>query len=308
MAIDLVVVLALFAFAWLGAHRGGAESGIRFAGLAAAYGLSFLAGKLAGGALAQALGFAPWLGLAGAGLIAFVAAQGLVELAARKARAAGDVPSDLSRVAGAAFGIARGGLLLLPLLWLASFTESMRQLNPSAALPDLSGARTAAVGQAVAGAAAQRLAENEEGAARITARFVAQPGESVAALSAIASDARLRVLQSDAGFWHDLEGGEVEAALARPTFVDLARDAELRSRLAALGLVSETSAVDAQQFHAEMAAVMAEVGPRLQRIKADPAFQELLADETLRARIQAGDTLALLTDPRIQKLVANATR
>jgi hypothetical protein len=308
MAIDLVVVLALFAFAWLGAHRGGAESGIRLAGLALAYGSAFLAGKIAGSVLAQVFGVAPWLGLAGAGLIAFVAAQGLVELAARRARAASDERSDLSRVAGAAFGIARGGLLLLPLLWLASFTESMRQLNPSAALPDLSGARTAAVGEAVAGVAAQRLAANEDGAARITAKFVTQPGASVAALSAIASDARMRVLQADAGFWRDLESGEVEAALARPTFADLARDAELRSRLAELGLVSETSAVDAQQFHTEMAAVMAEVGPRLQRIKADPVFEELLADETLRARIQAGDTLALLMDPRIQELVANATR
>jgi len=308
MLIDLVVLLTLFAFAWLGAHRGGAESGIRFAGLALAYGFAFLAGKLAGGALAQALGFAPWLGLAGAGLIAFVAAQGLVELAARKVRAAGDAPSDPSRIAGAALGIARGGLLLVPLLWLASFTESMRQLNSSAALPDLSGARTAAVGEAVAGAAAQRLAENEDGAVRITAKFVTQPGKSVAALSALASDARLRVLQADAGFWRDLESGEVEAALARPTFADLARDAELRSRLAELGLVSESSAVDAQQFHTEMAAVMAEVGPRLQRIKADPAFQELLGDEALRSRIQAGDTLALLMDPRIQKLVSNAAR
>jgi hypothetical protein len=308
MAIDLVVVLALFAFAWLGAHRGGAESGIRFAGLAVAYGGAFLSGKLAGGALAQALGLAPWIGLAGAGLLGFLAAQALVELAARKARAASDEPSDVSRVAGAAFGIARGGLLLLPLLWLASFTESMRQLNPDAALPDLSGARAAAVGQAVAGAAVERIAENSDGAARITARFVAQPGESVAALSAIASDTRMRVLQSDVGFWRDLESGDVDAALARPTFAELARDAELRARLAELGLVGEASALDAEAFHAEMAAVMAEVGPRLERIKADPAFQELLADEALRARIQAGDTLALLTDPRIQQLLTNATR
>jgi len=307
MAIDLVVALALFAFAWLGAHRGGAESGIRFAGLMLAYGVSFFAGKLAGGALAQALGVAPWLGVAGAGLIAFVAAQGLVELAARSARAASDEPSDASRIAGAALGIARGGLLLLPLLWLAGFTESMRELNPAAALPDLSGARTAAVGQAVAKVAAERIAADGDGVTRITARFVARPGESVAALSAIASDTRMRVLQSDAGFWSDLESGDVEAALARPTFAQLAGDAELRTRLAEVGLVSETSAVDAQQFHAEMAAVMAEVAPRLQRIKADPAFQELLADETVRARIQAGDTLALLTDPRIQALVATAT-
>jgi hypothetical protein len=160
----------------------------------------------------------------------------------------------------------------------------------------------------VAGAAAERIADNADGAARVTARFVAQPGESVAALSAVATDPRLRALQADAGFWNDLERGDVEGALARPTFAELARDAALREKLAALGLVDETSALDAEKFHAEVAAVMAEAGPRIQRIKADPAFQELLADEALRARIQAGDPFAVLGDPRVQQLVANATR
>jgi hypothetical protein len=309
MTVDLVVVLMLFAFAWLGAHRGGAESGVRFAGLALAYVGAYAAGSLAGGALASALGVPVWAGLAGAGLLGFLAAQALVELAARSARAAlDDDPSDASRVAGAAFGIARGALLLVPILSLAGFAESMRQLDPAAALPDLSGARATAMGQAVAGAAAERIAADGDGASRVTAKFVAAPGESVAALSAIASDARIRVLQSDAGFWRDLESGDIEGALARPTFTELARDAELRARLAGLGLVAESSALDAQQFHAEMASVMAEVAPRIARVKADPAFQELLADEALRERVRAGDTLALLTDPRVRAIVAAAAR
>ena len=144
---------------------------------------------------------------------------------------------------------------------------------------------------------------------RITAKLISKPGAGIAALSAVASDARVRVLQADQGFWSDLEQGDIAGALARPTFAELTRDAELRARLADLGLVAESSVVvDAQQFHEEMAAVIAEVGPRLRRIKADPAFQELLADEALRERIRAGETMALLTDPRIRQLVANSSR
>lgn len=309
MALDLVVVLTLLAFAWLGAHRGAGESGIRLAGLGFAYGAGFVAGKLAGGALASALDVPAWAGFGGAGTIGFLAAQGLVELAARKARAAaGDDPQDGSRALGSLFGIARGALLLLPLLWLASFTESVRQLNPAAGLPDFSGARAAGVGQVVAGAAAERIAASGDGGTRIAAKLIAQPGESIAALSAIASDPRIRLLQADRGFWSDLESGDVEGALARPTFAELARDGELRGRFADLGLVAGSSAVDAQQFHDEMGAVMTELGPRLRRIKADPVFQDMLADEALRARVQAGDTMSLLTDPRIRQLVANASR
>ena len=308
MAVDLVVVLALFAFAWLGAHRGGPESGVRFLGLGVAYGGAFLAGSLAGGALAGALGVAPWMGLVGAGLVGFVAAQALVEIVARKQRADGDELSDVSRIAGSAFGIARGALLLAPLLFVASFSESVRQVSPAAALPDLSGARATGVGQAVASVAAQQIAASGEGSARLTARFVASPGQSVSALSAIAADPRIRVLQSDASFWRDLERGDIASALARPTFAELARDGDLRAQMAALGLVPETSALDAQQFSAEMARVMAEVAPRIARIKADPAFQELLADEALRERVRNGETLALLSDPRLQRVVANASR
>ncbi len=309
MVLDFVVVLALFAFAWLGAHRGAGESGIRLAGLGFSYGGAFLAGKLAGSALANALAVPSWAGLAGAGAIGFAAAQALVELAARRARAAGgpELP-DSSRVVGSLFGIARGGLLLLPLLWLASFTESVRVQNPAAPLPNFSGARAAGIGQVVATAAADRIAASGDGTTRITAKLIAQPGASIAALSAIASDTRIRMLQADRGFWDDLESGNVEGALARPSFAELARDGELRGRLADLGVVASTSAVDAQQFHDEVASVVAELGPRLRRIKADPAFQDLLADEALRARVQAGDTVSLLTDPRIQQIVANASR
>jgi hypothetical protein len=57
-----------------------------------------------------------------------------------------------------------------------------------------------------------------------------------------------------------------------------------------------------------MTAVMQEVGPRLRELRADPELQALLADEELRARAQAGDTVAVLLDPRVQALVARVSR
>lgn len=308
MAFDVAAFLALFAFAWLGAHRGPRESAIRLVGLAFAYGVSLLAARFAGAPLAAALASAPWVGLAAAGMLGFFAAQALVELAARKARAARGEASDLGRAAGALIGIARGGLLLLPVLWLAGFAESVRTLNPAAPLPDLSGARSARIGQAAIGGALAGLARSEAPVTRMTAKWIAEPGESVAALGALAADPRLRVLQADQSFWRDLAAGNVESALARPTFAELARDANLRGQFADLGLVAEGSALDAQQFHDEMAAVMADVAPRIQRLQSDPAFQALLADPEIRARILAGDTAALLADPRILQLAAAEAR
>ncbi|HEU4430181.1 MAG TPA: CvpA family protein [Myxococcota bacterium] len=301
MALDLGLLVVLLAFAWLGAFRGAAEAAIRLVGLAVAYGASLLAGKLVGGS---------WLAIAGAGIGAFIAVQLGIELAARRVRARneGEEISDASRALGSLCGVARGGLLLVPLLWLAGFSESVRATGRAPALPDLSGSRSAGVGQQVAGLAATQLAADGERGSRVTAKWIAEPGDAMTAFADVAADSRLRVLQADQGFWSDLENGDVASALARPTFSELARDAELRAKLADLGLVAETSAVDAQQFHEEMTAVMQEIAPRLRELRADPELQALLADDELRARAQAGDTAAVLLDPRVRALVARVSR
>lgn len=309
MALDLVVLAFLAALAWLGARRGGAESGLRLIGLPIAYLCAVLAGQLGGPALGTRLGVGGWIGAAAAGAIGFVIVQALVEVLARSARPAkADDLSDLSRLFGALFGVARAALLLLPMLWLASFAEGARKSGVSPGLPDLSGARATQLSSQLVAASAKSLAAEGDRTDRMTGRVLADPGESVAALNAIVNDPRLRVLQSDQGFWLDVEGGNVQSALARPTFIDLARDAEMRARLAKLGLIAPSSAVDAQQFHDEMASVMAELGPRLRAIRNDPALEELMADSQLRERIQSGDTLALLTDPRVQALVSRASQ
>ncbi len=311
MALDLGVLALVALLAWLGARRGALESGIRLAGLPIAYGGSVLLAKWVGPLFAARLGGASWLGALGAGVLGFIALQAVFELLARGARSRaqeGEI-SDASRFAGAFFGVARGALLIVPLLWLASFAEGAREAGIGAgALPDFSDSRTAGLSQSLVAAGVERLAEGGDRSDRMTAQLVARPGEAVAAMSEIASDPRMRVLQADAGFWQDLERGDVASALARPTFVELTRDAQVRARLAALGLVAESSVVDAEQFHDEMAGVMAEVAPRIRALKSDPAFEELMADPTVRERAQRGDTLALLTDPRVQALVARVSQ
>jgi hypothetical protein len=306
MAFDILVMACLFAFAWLGAHRGALESAIRLGGLGFAYGLSLAAGAFGGAALAAATGLAGGLAALAAGVLGFITAQALVELAARSVRVPADELSDISRIGGSALGIARAGLLLLPALWLAGFTESLRAngLDAAGALPDLSSSRAAGAGQAAASAVASRVAgEGGDLGSRVTLKFIAQPGEAISSAVAITSDPRIKVLQSDFSFWSDLGDGNVDAALARPTFADLVRDKALRQRFADLGLVPPAAAVDAQMFHDELAAVMREVAPRLAELKHDPEFQALLADESLRERARSGDTVALLSDPRLRAVV-----
>jgi hypothetical protein len=305
MALDLALLGVLLAFAGTGALRGSSEAGVRLIGLPLSYGAAVLAGRLGGAPLAHALGSGGWMGAVVAGSLGFVAAQAICEIYARLARRRSreqGIPSS-SRLLGSAFGALHGVLVVLPLVWLASFVEGARASGVRPDLPDLSGSHAASLVARAVALGTRPLAASEDRSARVTARMIGEPADSLGALHALVSDPRLRVLQSDQAFWGDLERGEVERALARPTYTELADDPQLRQQLAALGLIAEASGTDPERFRADMRALFTELAPRLRALREDPAFQEILADQSLRESVQAGNTLRVLLDPRVRALV-----
>ena len=141
----------------------------------------------------------------------------------------------------------------------------------------------------------------------MTARLIAQPGVALEAAQGILSDSRMRLLQSDPGFWADIERGAVSSAMRRPTFRELARDAGFRRKLGDLGLISSDATRDPQLFELEMAQVFGEVGPRIASVRGDPEFKKMMNDPDLRRRIQEGEAIALLGHPGFRAMIARAS-
>jgi hypothetical protein len=239
-----------------------------------------------------------------------VAAQAICEiyarLARRRAREQG-IPAS-ARLLGAAFGGVHGVLLILPLIWLASFLEGARESGVRPELPDLSGSRATSLVAHAVSMGTRPLAGSEDRGRRVAAQVIGEPAQSLAAFQALVSDPRIRVLQSDQGFWGDLERGEVERALARPTYAELADDPHWRTELAAVGMISAASADDPARFRADMEALFNDLAPRLRTLREDAAFQELRDDPAIRAKLQAGDTLSVLLDPRVRELAERIAR
>jgi hypothetical protein len=113
-------------------------------------------------------------------------------------------------------------------------------------------------------------------------------------------------LRDDALFWSRVEHGDVDGALHRASFVRLARDAELRRRLHALGLVDAAGAGDPAAFRDAMADLLAELGPRLRALREDPELEHLMQDPEVLERARAGDSIALASDARVRALAARA--
>lgn len=309
MALDLLALALLAAFALLGAWRGAWASASALAAVLGGYAAA-VAGALAlGPGVAAWLGVAPVFGGAAAGTACFLLAALAIGGAGRALRRAadarrGDAPrSPADRAVGALLGAARGAVLVLLLGVAALWADAARELAAPAPGPTpetpLRAATRAALERAVASAVD---GEHETLAVRVATR----PAETLAALQRVAAHPALVALADDPDFWGEVAAGRPDFALARPSFRALAADPALRADLAAAGAVDPAAADDPARFRAALRPVLVEAGPRIVRLRNDPELHRLAGDPALADALARRDVLALLRHPGLQRVVARA--
>src|SRR5262249_7208797 len=148
--------------------------------------------------------------------------------------------SPRDRFLGATFGAVRGLVLAMLLVYAAMWFDALRATGNAAVLPEIGDSVAADVTSGVVRTAIEHAVDTREPAGRFGARLAARPQVAAADLQALIDDHSFAELRSDADFWSDVEQGRLSLALRRNSFQKLARDAEVRRRLADLGLVPET--------------------------------------------------------------------
>lgn len=302
MWLDLLVVAVLVLFAGFGAWRGALVSGLSLFSLLGAYAAAVWGGPL----LAPMFGEGSLLALPVAASAAFLGAYialSLISALLRRIFAGDGEHSARDRFLGACFGGVRGLLIALLLSYLAIWLDALRESGTATGLPELGDSNAAAItGEVVESGIEAALGEGAPGA-KVAARLAAQPAVAIGELQGVLEHRAIFSLREDATFWNQVEQGEVSRAMARPSYVGLRRDAELRRQLAALGLVPPEGADDAMAFDAAVADVLHQVGPRLRDLRNDPALHELMQDPEIAAMAQNGDTAGLLMHPDFRALV-----
>ncbi|HXK26379.1 MAG TPA: CvpA family protein [Myxococcota bacterium] len=306
MWLDLVALVLIALMAGLGAWRGGFRTGMALAALVVGYVVSVLGAS----PLAPTLGrwlVAPNLVLVPlAGTLLFFAGHAAVSLlrfALLRAGVASDEPSQAARWWGALLGGVRGALLVLMVAYLALWLDAVRATGRELPLSPVSDSATAHVTSAVVEAGVEAALGDAGSAGRVVARAAAQPARALTDWQAVVETPSVSLLREDAGFWSDVEQGQVEPALARPAAVRVLRDLQLRERLASLGVVSDGAARDPALFRDELIAVLRDVGPRMRGLRDDPELQQLARDPEVVGLVQSGDTMGLLAHPGVRSLV-----
>lgn len=306
MALDLLALVLLLVFAWLGARRGALASGLSLIGIVGGYAAAWGAATQLGAATSEALGVPPLLGPPLAGTVAFCAVSvvaGSVSWIARR-RARDAVATSASRAGGALFGALRGGLVALAIGMLALWLDASRQIGGGEALEPLDTLLRVATRSAIEGGVAAALGDAP--GARAAARVMAHPGEAIHGLQILVETPEIQALARDAGFWSYVEAGAVDAALAEPSFQRLQWNAERRRQIAALGLVADFSAGDPALFALQMREALTAIGPRLRALREDPELARLASDPAVAELLARRDWIGVLQHAGFQRVLARA--
>ena len=307
MWLDGLALLLLAIFAWLGARRGALATGLSLAGIVCGYAAALFAGRYLGGIAADLCGVSPFFGAPIAGTLAFVLVTlGFAIVSFVLRRRSDSAPTAGSWIGGACFGALRGSLLVLMIGVLALWTDAMPQLadrsasdEPTAETPLRSVARAAVT----AGVA---TALGDTPGADLAAHALAQPGEAIEQLRALAAMPEIAALAGDREFWANVEAGAVQTALVQPSFQKIQWNAELRHQLAAVGFVDEISAGDPAIFALEMRGALEKIGPRLRQLREDPDLARLANDPAVVDLVQRRDVIGLLANPGFQRVLTHA--
>jgi len=314
VSLDALALGLLVLFSALGARRGAIGSAGALLALLGGYTAAILAAIRLGPATAQALAVPGPLGSLAAGTVAFLGvaiAIGLLVSSWRRAADArrGDAPRSFAdRLGGAFFGLARGGLAVLMLGLLALWLDAARALTTEVSVASEPRQETplrVATRTAIEAGMQAALPSDASGEA-VAVRVLTRPAETLTALRDIAEHPQLPALIEDTAFWSDVESGQVEEALARPSFDRLTEDVALREAMAAAGVIDPADARDPARFRAALGHVLREAGPRIARLRADPALLQLAEDPQIAAALERGDVLSLMMHPALRQLAARA--
>jgi uncharacterized membrane protein required for colicin V production len=309
MTLDLVGLALLALFTALGAARGALAGALALLALAAAYAVGILAATTLGPGFAASFGLPRLLAPVVAGSLGFGAVFLAVTLAGaalrrgERARRRDAPRSALDRLGGAGFGAVRGALVVILLGWLAQWVDALGRFEPSALPTFAEGSRVGALSQDAVEAGARAALGGEHAGARAAARILARPAQALPELQSVLEDPRLDELAQDGVFWTLVEAGDVDRALNRLSFVQLAHDRRLRTRLAALGLLDEDATASPAGFRREAKTVLEAVGPRLRRLREDPELHRLAEDPEIVRLLERGELLGLLSHPGFQRVV-----
>lgn len=243
---------------------------------------------------------------AGAGMLVGLLFAGLEKLLLKDAKS-----STGSRVGGLLIGASLGAICGLMIIYCISLVQEVRDLkaaNQTAQMTNQFESDTLQqpeAQQSLLETSARKLLGSATGqivklaspeAAPLTAAFVESPTTMVRNLQTVSGDVNLRSLLQDKDFHQLLNSGNLDAIQRDPRFKAVAKMPEMRQLLKHAGVEQEAS-------EQQLAAWAANSWQRAEQIRNQQEVQAILNDPAFQKKLDSGDKLSLMTDPKFKTLL-----
>jgi hypothetical protein len=131
--------------------------------------------------------------------------------------------------------------------------------------------------------------------------MIEAPGEISQHIKRLMSSADFQALLADPQTRIALESGDTSALQQLPAFQNLVKNPDLLALAESTGLLSGV-AEDTGPADAIIAARMTDIWGRVERVKNDARVQEILGDAEFQQKVQSGNPVDMLTNPRLLEL------
>ena len=215
-----------------------------------------------------------------------------------------ETPSTASSCGGLALGLMVGVIVATIAVWAFAFVRDIRSDSTLEELAQSEQSRIEALANRVAGKAvttAMSLGAVNPEVARLSAAIIETPAEVSHHAQQLMNSEDLQALLADPQSQAVLDSGDANALRQLPAFQQLVKNPDFLALSNSAGLLTDTTENNALS-EVNLATRMTDIWGRIQRVKNDERVQEILGDPEFQQKVQSGNPVDMLTNPRLLEL------
>ncbi len=304
----LVLFFAVLAFfAYRGYKKGLLRSLSRVLSLLAGYTASILFSEQVSGILASRFELEGIVSFIAAGLGLFFAAGIAVSIVfwiIAQLLPARESPSMASSLGGMTVGSMVGAIVAITVVWSFAFVRDFSSNPEVDALAQTDRSKIETLASKVAGKAvntAMSLGSVNPEVARMSAAMIEAPAEISQHVKRLMSSTDFQALLADPKTRAALESGDTDALRQLPAFQQLVKNPDFLALAESTGMLTDV-AEGTGPSDAILATRMTDIWGRVERVKNDARVQEILGDPEFQQKVQSGNPIDMLTNPRLMEL------
>ena len=304
----LVLFLVVVAFfAYRGYKNGLLSSLSRILSLLAAYTASILFSEQVSAILTSQFQLQGIVSYITAALGLFIAAGIIVSIVFRllgQLVPATESPSTASSCGGLAIGLMVGVIIAITAVWAFAFIRDIRSGSMLEERAQTDQSKIETLASRVAGKAittVMSLSSVNPEVARLSAAIIETPAKFALHARQLTRSGDLQALLADPQNQAVMNSGDVNALRQLPAFQQLVNNPDFLALAESAGLLTDVAAISASA-EIILATRIIDIWGRVQRVKTDGRVQEILADPEFQRKVQSGNPVDLLTNPRLLEL------